>query len=494
VDPGRRRLWTDPDLLLPWICLVAVVGRLAAVAIAFPPADGDRLWQRWLGERILHEHAIPRALGPETFAAPGAPWTPQEWLFSTALAQGADRGVPWLVPLVCALLGGLALVMVILRCQRRRLSGAMTAAAVVLCALATIQSFGVRAQVVGWAGLATLLWLLEIEGPLAWAAVPLTIVWANLHASVFLAPAVVALFASGAAVRDRQWSHDVRHYAAIASACALATLMTPLGLDLPRYVIGLIGSPIRHSISEWGATSIDSVAFALGALPLVLALAAFGVRASLRDRLVAAAFTVLLFTAVRNVPLFTLAAAPIAIAALPRKRGQCDTPTTLERAAAWTTVVTASAVAVAIGTLSWRGAPSPDQTLPIGPARTLLAEARTTPRVFCEDFAWCSIFLVERRPALVFMDGRCDPYPESVWRDYREVLDGHPRWAAILDAQRVNAVLVRRDGALDSLLAERSREWYPIASDRIARLYVRPSLLAGKPSRPHVDVVRNAAR
>jgi hypothetical protein len=478
MNGASRPLWADPERLLPWICVVAVVGRLAAVAVAFPPGDGDRLWQRWLGERIMHEHAIPRALGPETFSAPGAAWTPQEWLFSTALALGADQGVPWLVPLACALVVGLALVMLVLRCQRRGLSGPMTSAAVMLCALATIQSFGVRVQVVSWAGLATVLWLLESEGPLAWGVLPVTIVWANLHASVFLAPAVTTLFALSALLRDRRWSRDASRYASIAPACAVATLMTPLGLDLPRYAIGLLNSPIRHSISEWGATSFDSVAFTLGAFPLVLALAAFGVRASLRDRVIACAFTVMLFAAVRNVPVFAIAAAPIALAALPLRSARGASMPRAEQLAAWTTVAAASILAVLVPVLSWRAAPAADTALPVRPARTLLAQARTVPRVFCEDFAWCSMFLSESHPAQFFMDGRADPYPVGVWREYRTVIDGNTGWAQILDAQRVDAVLVRRDSALDSLLADRAGIWRVIAVDGRSRMYVKPALVA----------------
>ncbi|MBV8750713.1 MAG: hypothetical protein JO103_13490 [Candidatus Eremiobacteraeota bacterium] len=471
-----RRL--DPDRLLPWLCVTAVVGRLIAVAIAFPPQDGDRIWQRWLGERILHEHAIPRALGPETFAAAGAPWTPQEWLFSTALAASTDHGLTWLVPLACALLVGVALVAVVLRCARRGLSAAATSGAVLLCSLATIQSFGTRVQVVGWAGVALLLWLLEIEGPLAWAAVPLTLVWANLHASVFLAPLVVLLVAFAAALRDRGFSPAVRRYAMIAAACALATTLTPLGLDLPRYAVGLLTSPIRHAISEWGATSLNSAAFTLGALPLVLALVAYGVRAPLRDRLVALAFGVLLFTAVRNVPVFAFAVAPIALAALPRAGARVVVPTRSVRAAAWVTVAAAALVAVIVPIASWRNAPSAASELPVGPVRALLAQSAAPPRVFCEDFAWCSLFLEERRPARFFMDGRCDPYPPRLWREYLTVLNGNTGWRRVLDAHRVDAVIVRRDGALDSLLAERPEGWYPIAADGRARVYVRPSLLA----------------
>ena len=98
VRASLLRAALEPDRLLPWASVAGVFAWFAAIVVRFPPADGDLLWQRWLGARILREHAIPRALGPETFAANGAPWTPHEWLFSTALAFGAEHGAPWLVP------------------------------------------------------------------------------------------------------------------------------------------------------------------------------------------------------------------------------------------------------------------------------------------------------------------------------------------------------------------------------------------------------------
>ena len=58
------------------------------------------------------------------------------------------------------------------------------------------------------------------------------------------------------------------------------------------------------------------------------------------------------------------------------------------------------------------------------------------------------------------------------------MIDGNRRWAAILDRDRIDAVLVRRNGALESLLAERRGAWRRIASDRVSALYVRPALLA----------------
>jgi hypothetical protein len=477
MDSARRKAYIDPDRLLPWLCLLFVVVGLASRAIRFPQADGDQLWQRWLGERILREHAIPRVLGSETFSAPGAPWTPHEWLFSVGFAFGADHGLPWLMPVVCALAAGVALAAIIVRSRRRGVSPALSSVAVLLCGLAMIQSFGARAQVVGWAGIATVLWLLETEGPWAWATVPVTLVWANLHASAFLAPAVALLFAVASALRDRRWSPDVTRFSMISAACAAMTLATPLGLALPRYAFGLITSPIRQVISEWHATSTDSFSFALGALPLVLALAVFGVRASLRDRLIVVAFTMLLFTAVRNVPVFALATAPIAAAAVSSKRNSALPRTPARTMVGWTTVTAVSFAVITVATRLWRAAPFAEQVLPLHSARVLLAEARTPPRVFCEDFAWCSIFLLERQPARFFMDGRCDPYPVDVWRKYLRVLNGNPGWAQVLDEYRVDAVLVRRESALDSLLAESSRTWSSIASDQLSRLYVRSPIV-----------------
>jgi hypothetical protein len=356
----------------------------------------------------------------------------------------------------------------------------VSGAAAIVCALAMIQSFGARAQVLGWMCLAVVVSLLELDGPWAWAAVPATVAWANLHASVFLSPAVAGLFAVAALLRDRRWSRDAGRRVMLAAACGAATLATPLGLDLPRYAAGLLASPIRASISEWGATSMTSAAFILAALPLLLILGAFGMRASLRDRLLAAAFTVVLFTAVRNVPVFALVVAPVALTALAAARAPRSAPKRPGSALGWVTVGAVACVCALMPALAWRIAPAAESGLPIEPARALLAQARSQPRVFCEDFAWCSLFLREPGAARFYMDGRCDPYPAPMWRDYREVMDGNRRWAAILARERVDAVLVRRDGALDSLLAERPKTWRRLASDRLARLYVKPALLAGR--------------
>src|SRR5579859_4692235 len=45
--------------------------------------------------------------------------------------------------------------------------------------------------------------------------------------------------------------------------------------------------------------------------------------------------------------------------------------------------------------------------------------------------------------ARTFIDGRCDPFPLSVWNDYLAVERVSPRWLHVLDRYGANAVLVK---------------------------------------------------
>ena len=99
------------------------------------------------------------------------------------------------------------------------------------------------------------------------------VLWANLHAGVFVAPLLLALFALGAAI-DRR-----RALAAIAGALALASagamLATPLGVGIFRYLALHLTIPRLHPVDEFRAVSAQSdgalIAYAFAtavALPL----------------------------------------------------------------------------------------------------------------------------------------------------------------------------------------------------------------------------------
>jgi hypothetical protein len=100
-----------------------------------------------------------------------------------------------------------------------------------------------------------------------------------------------------------------------------------------------------------------------------------------------------------------------------------------------------------------------------------LAAMPGTHRVYCEDFAWCSLAL--SHPNLQeFIDGRCDPFPLPVWKDYVTVYRAKGNWRAVLDRRGVDAIIVQKKHALARALPL-WRGWRLVYADDDYRLCVR---------------------
>ena len=87
--------------------------------------------------------------------------------------------------------------------SRRSASPEAIAAVLLFTGVALVASFGIRAQVLGWGCFAAFLLCLERRDRWAYAAVPIVVLWANVHASVILAPAYLLLRLSGQAATRR---------------------------------------------------------------------------------------------------------------------------------------------------------------------------------------------------------------------------------------------------------------------------------------------------
>ena len=85
-----RRIADRDAMALAYVAVAIVVRRICGQAINSPYVDGDLFWQKHLGAYVLAHHALPTALGHETFSAPGAPWIPQEWLLGIVAAIAFD--------------------------------------------------------------------------------------------------------------------------------------------------------------------------------------------------------------------------------------------------------------------------------------------------------------------------------------------------------------------------------------------------------------------
>jgi hypothetical protein len=464
-----------------WILLAVLAVRFVLTALAFPPGDGDLIWQQALGDQILRDGHIPRSLGAETFTASGSPWTPQEWLFGIGVALSAEHGA-WL--LFAAGAAAAAIGTLILTAQRavaRGASALSTATVTALAAVCLFESFGVRAQVVAWPFLAATLLLLEVEGPIAYLVIPLAALWSNLHASAMLAPVFVTLVALGAFLDDGGFSARVRRLAAIGAGSAVAICLNPFGIGLPLYALTLFESPIKAFIDEWKVTDIADPSFCFGAVPLVLAAIAADRRLRMpwRDRFVLAAGIFLLFTAARNIAIFGIIAAPFAamgidrtIALLPRRADRELSPQQVKIA---DRVIPAFSfvLAAAVGVMLWNNQEARrDDHLPTA-ALAVLGTLPGEHHLFCLDFAWCSPSAQAPRTR-VFLDGRADPFPYDVWRDYATISDLGPAFRERIEARGVDAIVTTRGAVLDAAL-HALPEWRDAFSDKKYRLWIKTS-------------------
>lgn len=459
-----------------WLWPLALIfGARYAVGAWFEPLhDSDLAWQQWLGHAIRAHGALPSALGPETFAAQGAPWIPQEWALSLLVSFALDT--PWFSLLAIGMALVAVGVLVITAQTARRMGSSHTAIAVcgVAVGLSLVQSFGVRAQVLGWLMLAGFTLLLR-TAPMRtqWWIVPLTVLWANLHAGAVLAPALLAIWTAGVALEERAWNARVRHHLLLTAAAALAIFATPLGPRMPVYALTLLGSPIRHVIDEWQPTTIAFFAFSAGVLPFILLTSVLGFAKPWRwsEVFTFAAATVLSLTAARNVPIASILIAPLAaqrLSSVLPARLEIAPLTRRTEQIAFYALAFAGSIAVAI--LLAREPTFARSSVPLA-AITAATAVPGTHRLYCEDFAWCSWALAHGN-LRTFIDGRCDPFPARIWQQYLAVYEVKPRWNAILDAQRIDLVLATRTRPLAQAL-RLTGKWREIYTDSTYALFIR---------------------
>jgi hypothetical protein len=193
-----------------------------------------------------------------------------------------------------------------------------------------------------------------------------------------------------------------------------------------------------------------------------------------RDVIVGAALAVTMCMAMRNVPLFAIAAIPLAANGLTLMLARFRLPDDPmgERGPRIFMLGSAVVLGAAIFVVMLR---SP---LPLGsfhpPQREFAALAATggDHRIFCSDFTDCSVAL--QFPNLrVFLDGRADAFPMPVWEDFNVIRFAEPGWDERLTRREANAVLVKTGDSLDLAIRRQGAEWRFFEGDAFKRLYVR---------------------
>jgi hypothetical protein len=270
----------------------------------------------------------------------------------------------------------------------------------------------------------------------------------------------------------------------LAVASAAAVCATPLGIRLPLYAAQLFTSPIRHIIQEWQPTDLTSDSFIFGAFPLIVAACIWGIARRSSDTetpyrwpeaALLAISTWLVFSALRNIPVCAIIIAPVVAQSVSRVLPEKVRINQLLREIPMTGVLNAAAVAGAI-LIVLRLSHLPDYYQGKLPYRAVAAVAAVpgSHNLYCEDFAWCGLAL-QYANLREFIDGRCDPFPLSVWEQYQAVYLLRPQWHDILQRNGVDAILVGTKRPLARAMALR-KDWRSIYTDAHYEVFVKRQL------------------
>ena len=437
-----------------WAFLAVALPVLAALLAALPATD--LAYHLRAGAEILDSGRIPIE-DTWTFTVNGLPWTDQQWGAQVTLALVYRVG-GWvgLVVLRAALVG-LIFGALFETCRRQGIGLRMASWLTIGAFIVAAPALALRPQLLGMALFALTLVLIfdRHEHPRRlWLVPVIAVVWANVHGSFFLAPAMLGLAWLG----DLDRTDPKRHLAlAVAIATALATCLTPFGPAVWVYAVALGSNPeVTSRITEWQPASLRDPAGVVffGSALLV---AAFLAR---RDRPVPwptlawlAFFFVLGVYAARGIAWWSLAVVPAVAGLLSAARHDLSAaivprpePSALRRANAAVAVIL-----VVIGIVLvpfWRpvdndfGAPvGVLSQAPPGITGELRRLARPDGRLFNEQ-RWGSWFELSLPDLPVAIDSRIEFFPADVWDAYERIRSGRPGWEATLDEWGATIVAV----------------------------------------------------
>ena len=444
-----------------WAFLAVALPVLAALLATLPATD--LAYHLRAGAEILDTGRIPET-DSWTFTANGLPWVDQQWgaqvLLTLVYRIGGWVG---LVVLRAALVGLIFSALLEL-CRRQgiglRLASWLTLAAFVVASPA----LALRPQLLGMALFAVTLLLVmdrEAHPRRLWLIPLITLAWANIHGSFFLAPAVLAL----AWLADLGQTGRERHLALVVGAVStIAACVTPFGPAVWAYAVGLGVNPeVTQRITEWQPTSLRTVP-GIAFYASAMLVAAFLARRDRRAPWAALAWLAFFFMigayAERGIawwPLGAVAVLATLIGSRPMVAPARTDPPVIRRTNA--TIATLLVLAGIVLLPVWRPT-DPNLAAPTGVLSQAPAEitgelrrlAQPGDRLFNPQ-RWGSWFEFALPELPVAIDSRIELFPPETWDEYVRIESGSPGWEATLAEWDVTIIVV--DGATDAPFAQR---------------------------------------
>jgi hypothetical protein len=480
---------------LLWVVVLAAYAIL--ILLSLPRMLAPDSWLAFLAGREIVEGGLPDREVLTAWSA-GTSWIDQQWLGQLLL-----YGVFALGGLKLSLFVHAATLILILSFllglgRRYGASARSTAIAATGCIALAAASTALRTETLSYALFAVLLWLLfeDSRAPSnrVLLAIPLLALWANIHGSVVLASALVAMRGLAYAVayartRDRSRSSLLR---VSLVAAPLACLASPYGLSLVDYYRRMLGNnEFQPLLAEWQPTSFPQQwqFFALALLGAWL-VGRFGHVLTAYERVVLIVSIGVGLVAVRHVIWFALVAAvllprlieaawPYATTGSPR-RGRVNAALAVSAVAALAVI----APATAMRSDGWYSGRYPDE------ARAVVAsavQADPSLKVFAhEKFADWLLFEEPGLAGRIAYDARFELLSSSRLRDLAVLGRQGENWRRSLRGYRLVVLDRISDGVSErALLRERG-----------ARLLYRDAVLSvvfrgGPPDAPSPPATRH---
>jgi hypothetical protein len=244
-----------PVRALPWLVGAGVYGLLLTLGPRLLN-DPDSYSHIAVGRWILEHGALPTS-DPFSFSKHGAHWIPFEWLseviYVAVYALAGWAGVVVLAAAAIALAVSL-LTHFLLRELSPKLALVMVMAAVALLAPHMLARPHVLALPIMVAWAASLVRCMDQRAPPPYWALPLLVLWANLHGSVVLGLGLIGPAVLEALLNEKrsEWPRVLLLWLPFAALAVVACCLTPYGpgsLLMPITTLGL-GQALNY-IAEW---------------------------------------------------------------------------------------------------------------------------------------------------------------------------------------------------------------------------------------------------
>ena len=478
--------------------LFVIILFLALFSMALRPiADPDFWWHLRTGQVIFETRAIPHA-DPFSFTNQGKTWVAHEWL-SEILLYGIYRiGGYGLLILTFAAIITATFLLVYLRSvvtTNASLRPYIAGFALLLGALATAPTWGVRPQMISYLLFALFLFLLDryAETRKTKTLIPIPILmllWVNLHAGYALGFAILGIYIAGnifeliKAKIAKTGSTNSPILKNILTLCGilvlsiLAALANPNGIRLLTYPFETLSSQaMQQNIQEWFSPDFHQIEWQPLAW-LILALVGAGLlgRKSLSPTkiVLALVFGYMALRSMRHVPLFAIAAVPVLaeeIGCVVRIRPQVQRPNRLMK---WVNLLLVMCTVLVAGlrfvSVVQEQVDTEKEKFPAA-AVDWIIQHHPAGNIF-NAYGWGGYLIWRLYPEYhVYIDGRADVYGDTFINDYLRIEGGEPGWEASLSLNGVRIVLIEPWSLLARDLRQ-SADWEIAYSDEQSILFI----------------------